>query len=77
MISVCVSEYSVLLDSPIFVQVTVGRGLPSVTQRSSMSFPSVKLYDVEFGVIEGASETFSEHIKALLDRGNDTARLIK
>ena len=42
-----------------------------------MSFPSVKLYDVEFGVIEGASEMFSEHIKALLDRGNDTARLIK
>jgi len=31
-----------------------------------MSFPSVKLYRVEFGVIEGASEMFSEHIKALL-----------
>ena len=42
-----------------------------------MSFPSVKLYDVEFGVIEGASETFSERIKALLNKGNDTARLVK
>lgn len=42
-----------------------------------MLFFLVKLYDVEFGVIEGVFEMFLEYIKVLLDKGNDIVRLIK
>ena len=49
-----------MLKPFIFDHVTIGRGLPSLGQRSLVSAPSVTLYDFEGRLIKGASTMISK-----------------